>query len=386
MPDFDFIIAGGGVSGLSLAYNLAHSLLGSRPILVIEQDPCGKADHALSFWSDHPTPFDPVIQHSWDRLEFKSEGLSLPLALGAYRYHTLRSADYTRFILQDLAGCPNVTRVEAAVERVEPWPDFAAVSAGGRVYTGQWVFDSRFQLAAFNPDRRRYCSLRQYFAGWEIETSWAAFNPQAATLFDLRTPQCGELRFFYVLPYSERRALVEYVLMSPGPCDEAVRAYIENSLGIHDYRILSKEGGVTPLSDCRFPRRVGRQVMAIGIPGGRVKPSAGYAFMRIQRDSAAIVRALLKTGRPFDIPGDGRFYRLCDATLLQIMQTQGDLVKPIYTALFKNNPVERVLHFLDETASPGENLALMASLPHRLFWKPLIWAAGLDFGLMRRPV
>jgi lycopene beta-cyclase len=385
MLDYDFIIAGGGVSGLSLAYHLAHSPLNARSILIVEQDSRNKKDHALSFWSNHSTPFDRVILRSWDQLQIRCEDLEMSIDLGGYRYHTLRSADYTRFIAQDLEGCTNVEFLEGTIDQIEDGEACARVKVNGHLVTGQWAFDSRFQLAEFSPDPTRYCSLRQHFVGWEIETSQAVFNPKTATLFDWRVPQQHELRFFYVLPYSERHALVEYVLLSPDHWEETLRGYIENTLGIRDYRILAKEGGVTLLSDYPFPRPAGRRVMAIGIPGGRVKPSAGYAFMRIQRDSAAIVSSLLKTGRPFDIPADRGFYRFCDAALLQIMQQHGDDVKPIYKALFKNNPIERVLHFLDETASPGEALALMLSLPLHLLWEALFQAACLDLGILRRP-
>jgi lycopene beta-cyclase len=107
--------------------------------------------------------------------------------------------------------------------------------------------------------------------------------------------------------------------------------------------------------------------MTIGTLGGRVKPTSGYAFMRIQQDSAAIVKSLIRAGHPFDVPASSWFYRLCDALMLQIMLRQGAQIKPIFTAMFRNNPIEHIFRFLDEATSPWENLALMASLPPRLF-------------------
>jgi hypothetical protein len=47
--------------------------------------------------------------------------------------------------------------------------------------------------------------------------------------------------------------------------------------------------------------------------------------------------------------------------------------------MFKNNPVERILGFLDETTSPMENLALMASLPAWLFVR-----AWFELNVLRR--
>jgi lycopene beta-cyclase len=111
--------------------------------------------------------------------------------------------------------------------------------------------------------------------------------------------------------------------------------------------------------------------MTIGAKASRIKPTTGYAFMRIQHDSAAIVRSLLEAGHPFDVPADSRRYRLYDSMMLQIMSRHGGQIKPIFTAMFKNNPIERNLRFLDEVASLWENVRLIATLPPRLFLQAL---------------
>jgi lycopene beta-cyclase len=179
---------------------------------------------------------------------------------------------------------------------------------------------------------------------------------------DFRTPQKQDMRFFYVLPVSERRALVEYVLLGRGNCNQALRDYIEGVLGIKQYQIVYREGGVTPLSDKPFRRQTGQHIMTIGIQGGRAKPSSGYVFSRIQTDSSAIVCSLLTTGHPFDIPSTPLPYRLCDSMMLQIMARHGERIRPLFTFLFKRNPVERIFKFLDEVTSLWEVFLLGISL------------------------
>jgi hypothetical protein len=73
------------------------------------------------------------------------------------------------------------------------------------------------------------------------------------------------MRFFYVLPFSEHQALVEYVLLGPDDYDQALKDYLESALGIKDYRILAREAGVNPLSDYPFVRRAGRRVMTMAM-------------------------------------------------------------------------------------------------------------------------
>ena len=284
----------------------------------------------------------------------------------------IRDIDLYRFARRELSAQANVTFVEGHVNRIEDGVDEARVIAGRHTFTGQWVFDSTFGPSGNIPDPARYHDLKMHFKGWEIETSTPAFDPQAATFLDFRTPQKQSVRFFYVLPLSERRALVEYTLISPavlrsGEYEQALRAYIRKTLGIPEYRLVREEGGVLPLTDRPFARRLGQRIMAIGAKGGRVKPTTGYAFTRIQRDSAAILQSLLNAGHPFDVPEDSARYRLYDALMLDIMSRHGEAVQSIFGALFKHNPVDRVFRFLDETGSVWENLALIATLPPRLF-------------------
>ncbi len=374
---YDFIIAGGGAAGLSLAYHLVNSSLREHSILVVDKDTKDRNDRTWCFWANQPTLFDGIAHRSWSQLRVVGKAFEKTVDLQAYRYKMIRGIDFYRFSQRELSAHANVRflqgKVEAIEDRIEDREERAAVVVDGQTYAGRWVFDSRFQPSQFRPDPARYRYLQQHFRGWEIETAAPAFDPQVSTFMDFRTVEKQGVSFFYVLPFSERHALVEYVLhgRQAAPYSQTLRTYLETGLEIKDYRIVAMEGGANPLTDQPFPRRVGRRIMSIGIPGGRVKPTTGYAFWRIQQDSAAIVRSLLRAEHPFDVPADSRFFRLGDSLMLQIMDRHSDQVEPIFVALFKNNPIERVLRFLDEMASPWESLSLIATLPPALFLQAL---------------
>ncbi len=369
---YDFVIAGGGLAGLSLAYHLAHSSLRDASVLIVDRDAKTRNDRTWCFWTRQPTLFDGIVQREWRRFQFVGEQFDQEIDLGDYRYKLIRGIDLYRQARADLSTCPRVEFLQGEIEHIADNAEGADVLVGGCQYSGTWVFDSRFNPRAFNPDPTRYYGLRQYFKGWEIETAEPAFTPDVPTLLDFRTPQKGAMRFLYVLPFSHRRALIEYVATGRDNYDAALRAYIEQTLGIRLYRVVAKESGVSPMSDYAFPRRRGVHILNIGIRGGRIKPSTGYAFMRIQHDSRAIVDSLLTRGHPFALPPDSRRFRLHDTLMLHLMQTRGDEIKPIFTALFKNNPIERVLRFLDEQASPVENARLIATLPPGLFLRAML--------------
>lgn len=376
MSHFDFILAGGGLAGLSLAYHLIHSPLRECSILIVDKDAKDRNDRTWCYWAKRPTVFDDIVYRSWDHLRFVGEDFARDFDLGDYHYQMIRGSDFYRFVRQELAARPKVTVIQGMVNGIEDSAHEARVTVGDRVFTGAWLFDSLYKPAKCETTPTRYHDLKQHFKGWEIETERDVFDPSMPTLFDFRTPQNGSMRFIYTLPFSKRRALIEYTLFSANLLKReeyrrGLREHIESRLGIGEYRIVEEENGVIPMTDRPFPRRAGQRIMNIGAQGGRVKPSTGYAFLRVQRDAAAIVRSLLKNGHPFDVPRDSAWYRLHDSIMLQVMSREGGCMAGIFTELFKNNPIERIFHFLDESGSIRGDLRLLASLPPGTFLRAL---------------
>jgi lycopene beta-cyclase len=178
------------------------------------------------------------------------------------------------------------------------------------------------------------------------------------------------MRFFYILPFSPDHALVEYTLFSgellpQSEYEVALRKYISEILRLKetDYSILEVEKGIIPMTDYPFPRRLGSCIMAIGTKGGRVKPSTGYAFLRIQQDSIEIINSLQIYNHPFHVSASPWRYKVFDTTMLQQMHRHGGKMVSYFTTMFKNNPIDRIFRFLDENASIPDNLSLMATLP-----------------------
>jgi lycopene beta-cyclase len=280
----------------------------------------------------------------------------------------VRGIDFYRSIRQRLEGAPSVHFKLGSVEEIAEDGQNALVTIAGEQVAAHWVFDSVLRPGDLTIDTVRYHSLKQHFKGWEIETDRDSFDPEVATLFDFRTPQKNDMRFLYVLPFSRRRALVEYTifsadLLAPQEYETALKDYLGGVLGLSSYRVLSEENGMIPMTDQPFRRKASPHVLNIGTKGGLVKPSSGYAFARMQRDALAVAASLGRFGHPFAIPRSPGRYRLYDSILLQLMYRRGGLMKPIFTRLFKRNPIQRIFHFLDEDASLWQDAALIASLP-----------------------
>jgi lycopene beta-cyclase len=374
---YDYAILGGGAAGLSLALALARSPLADRSILIVEKEAKDKNDRTWCFWTDQPSPYDAIRFAVWPDVRFVSTGVKKEISLQPYRYQMLRGIDFYQHAYQELQRLSNVDLVRAAVEEVWEADGAAHFHAGEHAYQAVWVFDSRFDPQSFPLNSPRHLYLKQHFEGWTIETEQPVFDPCTATLFDLRTEQREGLCFFYILPFGERQAMVEYTVFS---CEllpeeeyqQILQQYLDQRLGQDQYRVLHKEAGVIPMTDYPFARRLGERRLAIGTRGGRVKPSSGYAFTRIQADTQAIVGSLLRHEHPFDLPGDGPRRRFYDALLLEILAYEPEQARPIFEAMFTRNPIARIFRFLDERSSLIEDIRLIASLPPFPFLRALL--------------
>lgn len=258
------------------------------------------------------------------------------------------------------------------VARIVDGPQSATVVVDGEEMAADWVFDSRPPRLAASPDDDRYTQLKLHFRGWEIETQAGVFDPAVAAFMDFRTEQDGAVRFFYVLPFADDRALVEYTLftkarLTHAETDAAIATYLHSVLAVEDFRIIAEEGGCLPITDAPFPRRLGQRVLSIGVAGGRIKPSTGYAYSRVQADSAAIVQSLLAHGHPFALAASTARYGWLDSVMLRVMHDHGEAIAPAFAAMFDHNPMARILRFLDEQATIADILRIMVSLPAPLF-------------------
>ena len=364
---YDYIFAGGGAAGLSLAYRMVNSPLKGRSILMIDREIKDQNDRTWCFWNNHPTPFDSIVFRGWEKLQFISDEFNKEFNLSPYQYKMIRGIDLYRFTRQALEDSMCVNIIHGNVDKIIDGSEFAEVRTGDDTYHGNWVFDSLWRPNELNPDPSRFHSIKQHFKGLEIDTNEYIFYPSTVTLFDFRTPQKGAMRFIYILPFSARRALVEYTLFSADllaeeEYDKGLKDYIESVLRIHSYEIMSVETGSIPMTDYPFQRRGGQRVINIGTKGGRVKPSTGYAFLRIQKDSDAILSSLLKNEPPIATTEERWDTRLNDSIMLQLMYRRGDIMKSIFTDLFKNNPIQRIFQFLDERGSIWSNLPVLLSL------------------------
>jgi lycopene beta-cyclase len=376
---YDYIIAGGGMAGLSLAYYLCESrTLREKKILVVDRDAKQSNDHTWCFWENEKSTFEPIVFHRWKTLWFHgTNDFSEALDAGAYEYKMIRAADFYSFVFDRINANPNVEFLRAGIEKITG----ETVETERGIFTAEeFIFDS---VTAKTYDDPRYTNLFQHFLGWTIETATGFFDRQEMTLFDFRVAQKNECRFVYVLPTSKKKALLEFTIFSDnilpaGEYENGLKKYIGDVLKIENYKTVETERGVIPMSDEPHEEFPGGKIVRIGTAGGYVKPSTGYSFARTQRRLQKLVSAMENSTLDFKTRRTARsvWKNYLDSVLLDVLKSKKHPAADVFTKLFARNETAQVLKFLDEDTSVREDFRIMRTVPLAPFAKSAIQVAA----------
>ena len=372
---YDYIICGAGCAGLSLAMHiLAVKELKDKKILLVDSDAKNKNDRTWCFWEKETGLFESIVYQQWQHLYVHAGEAALSLDIAPYTYKLIRGIDFYDFCFHHICRHPNIEWRQARVEEAYSTGSETGIVADGIKYTAQYVFNSiLFQKPVLKP--HQYWML-QHFTGWFIETAQPIFDAATATLMDFRTDQTPGTCFFYALPFSSTRALIEYTVFSNQLLDKkayaaALRQYIGQQLGIRQYAIQEEEWGVIPMSNYSFPT-VKNRILHIGTAGGQTKASSGYTFRFIQKQSADMVQSLLRHGHPFAISQPARRFHFYDSILLHLLHHHQLDGAAIFSRLFLKNKAANVLSFLDNETTLLQELNIIRTLPTRPFLKAAV--------------
>ena len=366
---YDLILIGDGLSGFLLLHELSkYPEFTNQQVLLLGD---GKENHRTwCFWEkDLEPPFHQMVHTSWKDLTFRSDNTEVREDLGELQYYYIPGESFFSYFRDTfLPRHPQVThRSDRALKLKGSYGDFRVV-AGDQVYRAKQVYNSAFF------GEKPQIELWQHFRGWFIETDEEVFDPGSAVLMDFSIDQQGETRFMYVLPFSEKSALVELTYFSPRPLDKAVydqeiEGYVADLAG-QNYRIVNKEYGQIPMQQGVFQQTGQHGEINIGTLAGMAKPTTGFAFQRIRKDSRELARAYFtgKKSRRMDETDRFAFY---DSLLLWIIRNHPQAGKGIFTRLFQQTNMKLVLRFLDQQTNIWEEINIFARLPIPVFLKAL---------------
>lgn len=382
---YHYIITGAGCAGSSLLMRMMQEdFFRDKKILVLDHSAKNSNDRTWCFWEKEAGLFESIVYHRWSILQFYSDSFFRELSIEPYQYKMIRGIDLYDHVRQMSAQHANIEWRNEMVKKVETGTGHARVVTDQNEYRSEYVFNSiPFRDVQIPPSRAssKAYYLLQHFKGWLIETPGDCFDAGKATFMDFRVSQEKGVAFFYVLPVSPRKALVEYTLfteqlLSEEMYDAALREYISSYLQQSDYSVQHTEFGVIPMTNLRFPLQEGRVVFT-GIAGGQAKGSSGYAFRFIQKRTAAIVDSLVhKNSVDLRETMADKKFRLYDSVLLHVLHHRKMAGSEVFARIFQHNPPQRVLRFLDNETTLWDDLRIMRSVPAGIFLPAAIQELG----------
>ena len=242
MREFDYIIIGGGCAGLSLAYELeTNRKLKDKSLAIIEPREEYKRDKTWSFWKVIDHNFEDCVKKSWDNFTINIPGNTKHIECKNTPYQTIDSGLFYSKIINTLKKNKNINFFKNMNE-VDIKDSF--------------IFNS---LSDNHYDKS---NLWQHFSGFEIETDKDLFDDKIFNLMDFDCDQKNSVHFFYTLPFSRRKALIETTWLSDlnnnslQDYEKQLKDYIENHLNIKKYNINFTETGAIPLFDLRNEQKI----------------------------------------------------------------------------------------------------------------------------------
>ncbi len=369
---YDYIILGGGLSGLTLAYRMVQDpFFDTKSILIIDQSIKKDNDRTWCFWESGSDIFEPIVSHYWSSLGFKSPLFSEDIKIQPYQYKKIEGKDFYAFAKAKLETSSHISFLQETVRSVENQFDQVVVTTNHQKLLASKVFNSILNSEILE-SQSRHQYLKQHFVGWFIKTEAPVFNPNVATFMDFTIPQKGNCRFMYVLPTSTTEALFEYTLFSKDLLEEqeyevAIEEYL-NQKDILQYSIENKEKGSIPMSSYRFDFHNTKNIMHIGSAGGWTKASTGFTFKNTLKKTAVLIN-FIKTEQDFRKFSKRTRFWWYDLLLIDVLYRKNHIGASIFGEMFKNNSPDRIFKFLDDETTFKEELQIIWSLPKKEFIK-----------------
>ncbi len=355
MKEFDYIIIGGGCAGLSLAYELEiNDKLKDKTLAIIEPRSEYKRDKTWSFWKVVTHNFEDCVIKSWKNFTINMPKKTNYLECVSYPYQSIDSGLFYQKINNRLKENKNIYLFK----------DIGEINT-----KNSFIFNSVPSI------KKDHLNLWQHFCGMEIETQNDFFDDEIFNLMDFDCDQRESVHFFYTLPYSKTKALVETTWLSKmnddsqKDYDDQIKDYLENHLNLKNYKITYREEGAIPLFQPTCEET--KNKINIGTAGGMTRLSTGYTFLNIQEHSKYICKNIenISKTKKFEI---SKKYQILDNIFLRVLDENPEMMPDIFFKMFNSSP-RTVIKFLSNKSNILEDLNIIFKMPKFTFLKALFY-------------
>ena len=371
---FDYIICGGGATGLLLSHSLiSDSFFNNKSVLIIEKESKIENDKTFSFWDDQISILDKIVYKSWGKAEFKDSEFTSSFNLAPYKYKMVRSDNFYSFMKKKIDNASNFTYLNASVNNIIQESGINYIETDKGNFECSIVFSSIYNPKEY--EFNKYPLINQHFLGWKIETEDDFIDEDKITFMDFSVDQHQEIRFMYVLPFSKKTALFEYTffggeVMRNSEYEKEIKKYLDRE-GIRKYKIIEIEKGVIPMTCYPFFNANTDNFIKIGTSGGWTKPSTGYTIKNSIEKIDMIITFLKENKQLSKLKFKNRFWYY-DVLFLDVLVNSKGRGSRVFSDLFRNNDPLLLFKFLGEKTNILEEIRIFISVNTMTFVKSLV--------------
>lgn len=234
------------------------------------------------------------------------------------------------------------------------------------------IFDSYYDKSKFKIEAHNVL-VWQHFYGVFIETKENIFDNEKFVIMDYRSCNKKRNNFFYVLPFSNNYALIEFTEFSNEFYTEEeykknIERYIEAYYTKDGYSVKSIEMNSIPMTDYKDAVVNSKNVIKIGTKAGYIKPSSGYGFTRTIERTRKIAKLISKHNivvedKPNSILTP--LFEMFDVTVLRLIFSRKIFIEELFYSLFKSLKPDFIFKFLDEKTNVFGFFRIMLQIPKK---------------------
>ncbi len=369
---FDIIIVGGGLSGLSLAVELhRQGLLENKKLLILEKRSTYVDDKSWCGWNVLPHGFSQCVGKTWDEWEVGYKGKHILRTSKQYQYQYINSKSFYDYCLNYIRQS---AQIQLKLNTVITQMNDHEVTCDNLHYKSDLIFDARAAHIDFDILKPKDNYLLQAFYGFKIKTPKPVFKPDTLILMDFCSSQTKGINFIYLLPFTEDEALIEptYFLHHPDIPNKAhffqlAKEYLKKRFACDNFEVLHEEKGILPMQPWQ-KNNFQYDKKGIGSAHGLIRPATGYAFSGIQRNIHAII-ASMKAQLPLKVHTYSKMSAWMDSLFLQVCRKNHRDADKLFYGLFEHANSDALVRFMHDNATLQDYLKVMLAMPKARFLK-----------------
>jgi lycopene beta-cyclase len=279
-----------------------------------------------------------LVSHRWQSVLLQTQDRKVKVDCRTAPYEMISAETFYAAALQKISQNPCIELATGTALTSEPWRDgdLWRIETTAGQHAGRILIDTRPNL----PIQTGEAVLWQSFLGQEIECDESAFDPTYATLMKFLPVEDRRIPFVYVLPFSPKRALVEFTVFSPNPLgadelSQGLELGITAEVGAARHTVRRTEHGILPMGLSDPAGSAHKSFVRVGVMAGSARPSTGYSFQRIQTWAQACAASLARHKQPIPHQPDPLPLRLMDQIFLDVLKADPARGGAIFFALFR---------------------------------------------------